>query len=223
MDPFLEDPDIFPDFQHSFVVYLSELMQPVLKTPYRCRIGQRVWFELPHDERREPFVEIYVGRRADRRTVTIVELLTLTTKTPGEEGRDLYLRRRQELLTSGVNLVEIDLLRRGRYTIAVPKELLDRQAGEHDYCIAIHTFSQPDQFAVYPLALEQRMPVVALPLLPKDDEVALDLQAVFNRCYDAAQYAREIEYRPDELLSLEPPLSTLQMSWARQLLRPDPQ
>jgi hypothetical protein len=219
MDPFLEDPDIFPDFQHSFIVYLSELMQPVLKTPYRCRIGQRVWFELPHDERREPFVEIYVGRRADRRTVTIVELLSLTTKTPGEEGRDLYLRRRRELLASEVNLVEIDLQRGGRYTLAVPKELLDRHTGDHDYRIAVHTLSQPDRFAVYPLALEERMPVVALPLLPEDDAVALDLQAVFERCYDAAQYAREIAYRPDALLSLEPPLSTLQMIWARQLLQ----
>ena len=53
---------------------------------------------VPHDERREPFVEIYTGRGKNRRLVTTIEVLSPSNKKPGEEGRDLYLRKQRELL-----------------------------------------------------------------------------------------------------------------------------
>src|SRR5215210_7614745 len=101
MDPFLEDPDIFPDVHDSLTTYLREFLQARLPEPYYAAIGRRVWVEvsrryigpdvhvlrprpeLPardgvdpavvavleaaqpvlvrvlHDERREPFVEIF--------------------------------------------------------------------------------------------------------------------------------------------------------------------
>ena len=34
MDPYLEDPDVFPDFHDSFVTYLRESLQPQLPEPY---------------------------------------------------------------------------------------------------------------------------------------------------------------------------------------------
>lgn len=147
MDPFLEDPDIFPGFQRAFIVYLSELLLPALKEPYLCDIRNRVWHELPDDERREPFVEIYAGRRPNRRRVTTIELLTLTTKTPGEEGRDLYLQKRRNLMESEINLVEIDLLRGGVYADPLPMELLQRQSGAHDYRAVVWRFDKPQSLA----------------------------------------------------------------------------
>ena len=38
----------------------------------------------------------------------------------GEPGRGLYLRKQREILESDVNLIEIDLLRAGMHTAAVP-------------------------------------------------------------------------------------------------------
>jgi len=51
--------------------------------------------------------------------------------------------------------------------------------------------------------------------LPGDSPVALDLQAVFDRTYDAGPYCREIDYRQD---APEPPLGLAWQDWARQVL-----
>jgi hypothetical protein len=45
--------------------------------------------------------------------------------------------------------------------------------------------------------------VIAIPLLPGDADVALDLQAVFDRAYDEGPYERAVRY---DLATVEPPL-----------------
>jgi hypothetical protein len=44
--------------------------------------------------------------------------------------------------------------------------------------------------SLYPIRLEDRLPPIAIPLLPGDPSVTLDLQSVCDRCYDAGPYAR---------------------------------
>ena len=63
-----------------------------------------------------------------------------------------------------------------------------------DYHVSVHRFDDFESFFVYPIALEEPLPAIDIPLLPGDPPVTLDLQAVFNRCYDAGPYAREIDY-----------------------------
>ena len=64
--------------------------------------------------------------------------------------------------------------------------------GAFDYHVSVHCFDDPETFFVYPIRLEDRLPPVAIPLLPGDSPVTVDLQSVFDRCYDAGPYAREI-------------------------------
>jgi hypothetical protein len=170
---------------------------------------------VPHDERRETLVEIYCGRRSDRRLVTSIELLSPIHKTPGAHGRDLYLRKQREILDSKVHLVEIDLLRGGEHTTAVPRERLARVAGELEYHVSIHHFDNLEDYFVYPIRLSEPLPQIAIPLLPGDGSVRLDRQAVFQRTYDAGPYRREINYRQD---APTPPLSPAWESWLRKLL-----
>ena len=258
MDPFLEQPDIFPDFHDRFITYLSDAIQQHLPPPYIAAIGRRAWIEVserfigpdvqliqgpgtavdsgnggglavatlprtrpivirvPHDECCEPLVEICVGRGSDRRLVTSIEVLSLTNKTPGEHGRDLYLRKQREILESKVHLVEIDLLRAGEHTTAVPRRRLLKAVGACDYHISIHHFDNLEDYFVYPLTLLEPLPEIAIPLLPGDPAVSLDLQAVFHRTYDAGPYRREINYREDAPL---PPFTPAQEEWVRELLR----
>ncbi|MBV8126174.1 MAG: DUF4058 family protein [Planctomycetaceae bacterium] len=61
MDPYLENPEIFPDFHDSFITYLRARLQAGLPPPYYAALGRRVWIEDLHDKFREPFVEIYVS------------------------------------------------------------------------------------------------------------------------------------------------------------------
>ena len=253
MDPFLEDPQIFPDFHGSFVPYLRAALQEALPSPYFASLGERVWieaserpigpdvtithprktpsggavsllpppgssriqlFRVPHDERRETFIEIFTGRRESRRLVTSIELLSPTNKTFGP-GRDLYLQKQREILAGQVHLVEIDLLRAGKHSTAVPERLI--VSGEpYDYHVCVHQYDFFEDYLVYPILLSERLPSVGFPLLPQDQPVTVDLQAVFNRCYDDGQYQREINYQKDAIV---PPLSEAKQEWVDELLR----
>lgn len=63
--------------------------------------------------------------------------------------------------------------------------------------------------------VRQRLPRVRVPLTGDDPDVVLDLQAVFDRCYDAAAYARSLDYRQPPV----PPLRPADAEWADALLR----
>lgn len=167
MDPFLEHPDIFPDLHDRLNTHLSEVLQASLPSPYYAVIGRRTWIEV-HDERREPFLEVYVRQGSDKRLVTSIEILSLTNKTPGEHGRELYLRKQREILGSKVHLVEIDLLRGGEHSTAVPCQRVRAEVGPFDYHVCVG-----------------------------DPAVMIDLQAVLDHCYDAGPYAREVNYEAD--------------------------
>ena len=176
---------------------------------------QPIVIRIPHDERSESLIEIYVGRGSDRRLVTSIELLSLTNKSPGEHGRDLYLRKQRELLDSKVHLVEIDLLRGGQHTTAVPRQQLTEAVGKFDYHVCVHHFDNLEDFFVYPIQLPDTLPEITVPLLPGDPPVLVDLQAVFRRTYAAGPYHREINYHPDAPV---PPLHPDLQAWLREVL-----
>ena len=43
--------------------------------------------------------------------------------------------------------------------------------------------AQPQQYEVYFVRLQERLPRLRVPLLPDDHDVALDLPAIYTRCY----------------------------------------
>jgi Protein of unknown function (DUF4058) len=256
MDPYLENPEIFPDFHDSVITYLREALQASLPAPYFAALGRRIWIEVArrsvgpdvqiqrsqaglssrrhaaaattdlvarpvmvkvaHDEFREPFVEIYTRSDEGKRLVTSIEVLSVSNKTQGEQGRELYLRKQREILASKTHLVEIDLLRAGKHVSAVPLEAAIEECGTFDYHVSIRCFEVEDTFSVYPIQLEERLPPIDIPLLPGDPPVTLDLQAVFDRCYDAGPYSREVRYGEDKLI---PALSPDQARWASEIIR----
>jgi hypothetical protein len=258
MDPYLENPEIFPDLHDSLITYLREQLQASLPAPYFAAMGRRIWIEfarrsigpdvqvrrgsgsvgrrpeegrvalaasptarpvvvrVAHDEFREPSIEIYAQGGREKRLVTSIEVLSLTNKTFDERGRDLYKRKQDELLSSKVHLVEIDLLRGGEHTTSVPLDLAVEECGNFDYHVSVHRFDEMDTFFVYPIRLEELLPVITIPLLPGDPEVSIDLQAVFDRCHDAGPYTREIVHGEDAVV---PALRPDQAAWAQQLVR----
>jgi hypothetical protein len=172
--------------------------------------------KVAHDELREPFIEIYVRTDEGKRLITSIEILSLANKAPGAHGRDLYKRKQKEILASQVHLVEIDLLRSGEHTTAVPLDRALAECRSFDYHVSVHGFDDLETFYVYPIRLEDRLPPIAIPLLPGDPSVTLDLQSVFDRCYVAGPYAREIRYGTDAVI---PPLRPEQAAWAERILQ----
>lgn len=179
-------------------------------------LTEPVVIHVPHDERVETFIEIFAGRGADRRLVTVIEVLSPSNKTAGEQGRDLYLRKQGELLQSKTHLLEIDLLRAGQHTTSVPRSRMARKVAHLDYHVCLHRFDNVEDFFVYPFCLPQQLPTVAVPLLPGDGDVKLDLQAVFNKTYNAGPYSREIDYLRDVI---EPALAAENGAFADECLK----
>ena len=155
---------------HGGVAVLAEPVQPLLIT-------------VPLEEHRQTYLEIRTTADNRERVVTTLEVLSPSNKTPGPKGRSLYLHKQQEILDSDSHLVEIDLLRGGTHTTAVPLERLCAKAPPFDYHVCVHAFDVWATFAVYTVRLTEHLPSVAVPLLPGDGSVTVDLQAVFGPCY----------------------------------------
>lgn len=163
-------------------------------------------------EMREVFIEI-LPVADESRVITVIEVLSPSNKAVGSPGRQLYLTKQQELFESQAHLIEIDLLRRGEHTVVAPREqLLGR--GNWDYLVCLHRGGQGNRCEVWPVTLRQPLPRIHVPLADGDPAVVLDLQAVFNRCYDQGAYARRLDYRSEAT----PPLQGEDVAWAAQVL-----
>ena len=164
-------------------------------------------------EMREVFIEI-LTTGDESRVVTVIEVLSPSNKTAGTPGRDLYLTKQRELLRSQTHLIELDFLHYGEHTIAPPRERLLEQ-GTWDYIVSLHRGGQGYRYEVWAVTLRQRLPRIRVPLAEDTPDVVLDLQTIFDRCYDAAAYARRLDYHRD------PPISLSQdnAAWVTALLR----
>jgi hypothetical protein len=171
----------------------------------------------PPYEHIETFLEIRERQGSQDRLVATIEVLSRSNKIPSHQGFDQYRKKQRAVLSGQAHLIEIDLLRKGTHVTAVPRSRARAEAGPFDYHISIHRFDRPKEFLVYPILLQQRLPVITIPLLPGDPEVLLDLQAASGRAYDAGPYGKMIQYGKDPI---RPPLRPEQAKWAETLLKP---
>jgi uncharacterized protein DUF4058 len=229
MDPFLEH--FWGDVQHSMITRTSHAIQKQLPQGLVARIDVREFIEpiesWPRDEAakferlggslahsepsRQGFIKI-IDRTADRRVVTVIEILKPSNKFLGP-GRDLYLTKQEELRAGGVSLVVIDLNRTGSHVLSAP---FDRIPEGHrtPYAACVRRGWKPQEIDYYPIALRERLPAIAIPLRHDDCDVPLDLQAVLDQCYEDAAYD-DIDYREEP----DPPLKPDDARWADELLR----
>ena len=157
------------------------------------------------EERREAY--LVIRDRRDQSVVTVIEVLSPTNKTPGSDGRGLYLRKRFSVLESRTSLVEIDLLRGGRRLPTVERL---RPA---DYYVFVCRGQSRPRADVYAWHLRQSLPSVPIPLATDDQDVTLDVQAGFSRVYDEFGYDCALDYAQP----VQPPLNEADAEWAEQL------
>jgi hypothetical protein len=142
--------------------------------------------------------------------VTVIELISPSNKTLA--GSMQMAARHEQLIRSGVNVVEIDLIRGGYRTLPelIAAEL--RDSGEDTmYLVAVGRAGCPDERQVYYCPLRERLPAFAIPLRKNDALVALDLQPLIDRCYQTGRYW-QLSQR-----SLPPPeLSSDEQAWIDQ-------
>ena len=255
MDPYLEDPGLWPDVHHALISEIRALLASQLRPKYFVRIEERAyitneeedwskpqqrvpdieimarpgweqariseegeglstdspgpvvattWFE---EEIHEAFLKI-IDRRS-RAVVTVIELLSPTNKVPNSPGRESFETKRREVMNSSSHWVEIDLLR-GRRMVPVPKKV-----GPHQYLIHISRRTLRPRGELWGIRLNQRLPVIPIPLKQDDKDAQLDLQTALDAAYDHAGYDMELDYRK----APKPPLDEELVAWADQLLR----
>jgi hypothetical protein len=126
----------------------------------------------------------------EERLVTAIEILSPVNKRG--KGLETYSLKRRRLLLSSVHLVELDLLRGGqRPAIEVNNPPIDA-----DYIALVNRYRADVQriSAIWPVAINQMLPVIPIPLLPPDQDAPLDLGKIFRSVYARAAYARRIDY-----------------------------
>jgi hypothetical protein len=164
-------------------------------------------------EIREVYIEI-VPVGDETRVVTAIEVLSHINKTRGSEGHALYRTKQRELLQSDVNLIEIDLLRRGDHTVAASREsLLER--GRWDYLVCLHRSRDHGRYETWPRTVRDRLPRIWVPLEHGLPDIIVDLQEVFDQNYDDAAYGRRIDYIREPV----PALDAAGATWADALLK----
>jgi hypothetical protein len=142
--------------------------------------------------------------------VTVIEILSPANKLQGSAGRTSYLSKRRELLQSEAHFIEIDLLRTGSRAEPVPG------MGRRDYLIWLSRSQDRMHVDYWPTPLESPLPTIPVPLLPRDRDVTLDMQAVLHDVYDHSGYVRRLDYsRPVPA----PPLADTQIDRLKGLLQ----
>lgn len=243
MNPYLEQSDTWQEFHNAFIVHAQGTLTPLVGPNYIVKVELRlILHELSAEDRRfmgvadagvsttsnrstrpaaavveapvslqlpavevEKHVSLEIRDRRNRRVVTVLELLRPSNKTPGED-RDDYLAKRRQVLAGMTHLVEIDLRRGGQRPS--PPEL-----PACDYYALVSRYGDRPRVGFWPIGLRDCLPILPVPLDDPDPPVHLDLKAVLDRTYDAADYGKYIYLEmPD------PPLSAADEAWARALL-----
>ncbi|TWU00796.1 DUF4058 family protein [Stieleria varia] len=150
-------------------------------------------------------------RDTEDRVITVIEVLSPSNKTP--DAAKKFARRQDSLLLSGVNTLEIDLIRGGKRTVPDAFLHLLQETDSTMYLIVAGRAHDVEGREVYYSPIDKRIPVVGVPLRQTDEDVALDLQPLVDRCYQTGRYW-QLAQRPLP----EPEWIPAEKQWAEGLL-----
>jgi hypothetical protein len=155
------------------------------------------------DEVGENYLEVYATTTG--KLVTVLELLSPVNKLG--KGRAEYEEKREYILESRTNLIEIDLLRAGE-PMPINKPI------QSDYRVLVLRGTQRPRGQLYAFNLRQIIPSFPLPLLPDDKEPNVDLNAIHHQLYERARFDLGLDYSQPPV----PPLKDDDVEWANQLI-----
>lgn len=165
----------------------------------RCEPEEQRWIEI-------------IDAQTHRRVITSIEAISPSNKLPGI-GQKLYLRKRVECFEGNVNMVEIDLTRRGDRLAILP--FLAKVYPLPTYVACVWRASDDEwRTAVYLLPLDKPLKPIRIPLRPKDEDVVLNLQPLVAQAYERGRYGNLDYSRP-----LDPPASRDEAATIERVLR----
>jgi hypothetical protein len=195
MDPYLEEPSEWSEVCHRLIDTISYYLAAALQPHFVVSIEHRVYLSFDSEETngsspigdlmvREAYLEI--RDKKNRQVITIIELISPFNKVDTAEGYKIFHKKREAMLQSNVNWVEIDLVRAGKR----PPQLENKS----DYYALLKRKGTPRPYEVWFFNLRDTMPNMTIPLQPPFDDVPLNLQAVFDEVYQRSFYANSVNY-----------------------------
>lgn len=149
---------------------------------------------------------VRIRLRGSRTLVTSIEIISPVNKRGAglSKFRDKWRQRHR----SGVHLVDIDLVRRGR-RIFEHVEL----AGS-PYLVTVTRAGVPASDA-WPIGLREPLPRIPIPLLADDPDAVIDLQQALEYIQEMGRYAGSLDYAEPPP---PPPLTAEDAAWAQERL-----
>lgn len=245
MDPYLEHPTLWPDVHNRLLVALGDDLSPRLAPRYYIGVEHHTYvvdansqatflgrpdlvfvpkeplgstsrlpladvdvleIELPLSETVEQ-AHLEVRGVPSGEVVTVIELLSPANKVG--TGRDEYLKKRDRILHSTTNLVELDLLRGGE-----PLPTLTPAPRRH-YRFVISRATRHPYAQLYAFNMQHPLPTFALPLRPKEAEIAVDIGAILRALYARVRFDLALDYTRPAV----PPLEAEDAAWADGLIQ----
>lgn len=160
------------------------------------------------EEARHTWIEIL--HLPEQRLVTAIEVLSPSNKSGG--GAAEYRAKRDRMMASGANFVEIDLLIAGR------RITLRQPPPKGDYLVLVSRADRRPNCEVSTWSIRQMPPTIPIPLAPGDPDVLLDLAKIVTLAYERGRYHRLIDY----LRPLGLPLGPDDRQWAEERARTAP-
>ncbi|MEH1859453.1 MAG: DUF4058 family protein [Nostoc sp.] len=159
----------------------------------------------------EQITERFLEVRAipTKEVVAVIEILSPKNK-PSKEGRAAYESKRQKILASATNLVEVDLTRQGQ-----PMPIFGASTTDYSYSILVsRSYNRPDA-DLYTFDLKNPIPVFPVPLREGEPEPILELQRLLNEVYERARFDLAIDYsQPLKIVQ-----SPTEEAWVREVLQ----
>jgi Protein of unknown function (DUF4058) len=152
-------------------------------------------------------VWIEIRRPPKRAPIAVIEVLSPTNKS--SDGFVEYKLKRTSTIRQRVHLVEFDFLLGGR-RLSMGEPL---PTGDY-YALVSRAERRPD-CEVYAWTVRDSLPAIPIPLVPPDEDVVVDLRAVFNTAYTRGRYGRLIDYAASPLALRKPD----DRAWAEKIAR----
>jgi hypothetical protein len=221
MDPYLEEPTLWPGVHQRLITYTADALQPEVRPRYHARIGERLYVvQPPHSM--YPDVVLVRGPRAVREAEVVAPVADVDTveadnpvvlAIPPVEHREPFV---EIVHTAGGEVITvIEVLSPANKMAGEGHRLYRRKQQEildsSVHLVEIDLLSE----GLHTVAISEE----ALASLKERRYLVRDLQAVFTRCYDNGGYEDFVDYHRPPPVSL----SSEEMAWLESLLGKDQQ
>lgn len=244
MDPYLEEPSLWPDVHLTLIIAMRAELNAHLPERYVAAADRYVWIHEPEAEKRRMVrPDAYISElQGAAPTVLSPTLAPATVMLPAvrREGNK-YLKILDADTRRIVTVIEllspsnkthgpdreayltkrIDYLTAGVNVVEIDLHragqklpLESAPAPGGDYCVMICRALEFPKAGMWSFSVRDPLPKIPIPISPSVPDVELALRPCLERAYTEGCYDREIDYAQDP----HPPLLEADAAWARELV-----